>query len=132
MDMWIRFCTFRPHWIMNCKIGNHASGHQFFLDKCSYHFNVFFHGKLVHERNIKAVSQLCFSSGLCPFQRIPQSFPVSIFPGCMVWQTNFCHDHATFSCKITGFSIVGTVKLFSCAICSLSNHGLPSASLHLC
>lgn len=34
--------------------------------------------------------------------------------------------------KITGFSVVGTVKFFSCTICSLSNHGLSSASLHLC
>ena len=25
--LWIRFCTFRPHRIMNCKINNHASAH---------------------------------------------------------------------------------------------------------
>ena len=118
-------------WRVNGKVHYHAPAHKVLQQELPCQSDVFLHGKLVLQGNVKAVRKLRFLSTLGFLDRVPEGFTVCILRWCMGRQQDFRADHAAFAGVVADLTVVFAVKLFPGTVGGSCHGGLPRAAFDL-
>jgi hypothetical protein len=103
--------------IMNSKIGNHASNNKIFFNKIARDFYIFMQAEFNRQCHINTACGLCVLAFFGKFNDVPKRGAVCIFYRRVFGKHNFGMHNASFECVIVCYFILLILQFLTGIVC---------------